>query len=52
MLDALAPGCYSENFVEKKFLQDLIQNKITVSAEKRAKMLWILFCLETWKKNF
>jgi len=51
IIDMLAPGCYSENFVEKKFLRDLIQKKITVSDEKRAKMLWILFCLETWKNN-
>ena len=51
ILDMLTPGCYSENFVEKKFLQDLIQKKIKVSDEKRAKMLWILFCLEIWKKN-
>ena len=45
IFDALSPASYSENFVEKKFLQDLIQKKVTVSDEKRAKMLWLLFCL-------
>jgi len=51
IFDMLTPGCYSENFVEKKFLQALLQKKIIVSDEKRAKMLWILFCLEIWKSN-
>ena len=51
MLDMLVSGCYGESFVEKRFLRDLIQKKITVADEKRAKMLWILFCLEIWKKN-
>ncbi len=51
ILDNLAPGCFSENFVNKKFLRDLIKKKISVSREKRAKMLWTLFCMEVWRKS-
>jgi asparagine synthase (glutamine-hydrolysing) len=49
--DRLLPGCYSENFVDKKFLTYLVAKKISVSDEKRARMLWTLFCLEVWKAN-
>ncbi|MDZ7878449.1 MAG: asparagine synthase (glutamine-hydrolyzing) [Saprospiraceae bacterium] len=39
---------YSSKFVDKIFIQNLINNKLKVSGEKRAKMLWVLFCLEIW----
>ena len=51
ILDFLTPGCYSENFVEKKFLRNIIDKDIRISDEKRAKMLWTLFCLEVWRKK-
>ena len=36
----------------KILLKDLLlYKKINVSEEKRAKMLWNLYCLEVWKKN-
>lgn len=41
-------NCYSNNFVDKAFIKQLIENKINTSSEKRAKMLWSLFCLEVW----
>jgi asparagine synthase (glutamine-hydrolysing) len=45
-------NAYSKNFVKKNLLDKLYTNKLSISAEKRAKMLWSLFCLETWRKNF
>ncbi len=49
--DALATGCYAENFVNRNFIQSLLTKKIPVPAEKRAKMLWSLYCLEVWHQN-
>lgn len=49
--DNLRPGCYSENFVERKFIQDLLNKKIEVPAGKRAKILWAFYCLEVWQRN-
>jgi asparagine synthase (glutamine-hydrolysing) len=39
---------YSSKFVDNTFIDKLIDKKINVSDEKRAKMLWVLFCLEIW----
>lgn len=49
--DSLSGECYSNNFFSHKFIDLLINNKIHTTEEKRAKMLWTLFCLEIWKKN-
>lgn len=49
--DSLSHGCYSENFFERNFLTKLLQNKNTFPDEKRAKILWGLFCLEVWYKS-
>ena len=51
ILDSLAGDCYSENFLNRTFINKLINNKTKSSSEKRAKMLWTLYCLELWKKN-
>ncbi len=50
--DVLKKGCYSENFINRKFIDRLLDGKIKVSDEKRAKMLWTMFCLEVWKKHW
>jgi asparagine synthase (glutamine-hydrolysing) len=39
---------YADNFVEKKFIRRLLERKIKVSDEKRAKMLYALFALDVW----
>lgn len=49
--DLLAPGCYAETFIDRKFLDALLAKKAPVPDEKRAKMLWSLFCLESWRRN-
>ncbi len=51
IFDALNSNCYSEGFIDKKFINDLLNKKINVSDEKRAKMLWTMYSLEVWKKN-
>jgi len=50
IFDSLNNG-YSDSFVDKKFTKNLLANKINISSEKRAKMLWSLFCLNSWKNN-
>ncbi|MEO8111738.1 MAG: asparagine synthase (glutamine-hydrolyzing), partial [Ginsengibacter sp.] len=47
----VSPGAYYKNFVDQKFVQDLLNKKITISSEKRAKILWTLFSLEVWYKK-
>jgi asparagine synthase (glutamine-hydrolysing) len=42
------PQAYSRQFVNTQFLKDLLNDKATVPAEKRAKILWTLFSLEVW----
>jgi len=49
--DALSSDCYSYKFIDKKFIDNLLSNNLAVSDEKRAKMLWSLFCLEVWEQN-
>ncbi len=48
---ALHTRSYSSSFVKQKFINDLLDNVLNISSEKRAKMLWTLYCLEMWKKN-
>jgi asparagine synthase (glutamine-hydrolysing) len=39
---------YADEYIDKKFIRNLLQNKIQVSEEKRAKMLYTLFALNVW----
>lgn len=41
----------SNQFIEKKFVRSLLDNKVKTSPEKRAKILWMLLCLEIWYKK-
>lgn len=49
--DILQPNSYAFNFINKEFGAKLLSNKINISAEKRAKMIWALFTIEVWKNN-
>jgi asparagine synthase (glutamine-hydrolysing) len=49
--DALSSNSYSRNFIDQKFINQLLSNKGNMSEEKRVKMLWTLYCLDVWKKN-
>ncbi len=42
---------FSSDFIEQKFITSLLADKVKLSAEKRAKMLWNMYCLEVWKNN-
>lgn len=46
-----APGAFYKNFVNEDFIGKLLQEKITISGEKRAKILWTLLSLEIWNKQ-
>jgi len=51
IFDSLRGNNYSSQYIDKTFINDLLNKKINTSDEKRAKMLWTMYCLETWKKN-
>lgn len=51
IFSALGNGCYSENFIKKNFISDLLNKKVHISAEKRAKILWSLYSLEIWHRH-
>ena len=38
-------------FLDKDWMRKVINNKVKISPEKRAKMLWTLFSLEVWNDN-
>jgi asparagine synthase (glutamine-hydrolysing) len=39
---------YADNFINKRFIRKLLEKKVNVSEEKRAKMLYTLFALNVW----
>ena len=48
-----ASNAFSNNFIKKDFRESLLNNKVKISQEKRAKILWMMFSMEIWhKKNF
>ncbi|MEP7373400.1 MAG: asparagine synthase (glutamine-hydrolyzing) [Chitinophagaceae bacterium] len=46
-----AAGSLYPSLVNKKFVQDLFDNRVSVQPEKRAKMLWLIFTMEVWYKK-
>lgn len=40
-------SCY-QTYVSKDFVRELLENNVPISAEKRAKILWMLLTLEIW----
>jgi asparagine synthase (glutamine-hydrolysing) len=38
-------------FIKKEFVHSLLNDTVSVSPEKRAKMLWLLFSLEVWYRQ-
>lgn len=42
---------FSDRFIDRKFLIDLVDNKVKIGEEKRAKILWNVFCLNLWYKK-
>ena len=50
--DRLENNSYSQSFVSRKFIDNLLKKERTFSREKRAKILWNLYTLEVWYSNF
>lgn len=46
-----APGALYPSLVRPAFVRDLLDRKVPVSDEKRAKMLYTLLCLEVWYRE-
>ena len=46
-----APSALNRNIIDYNFTEKLLNNSINVPAEKRAKILWMLFCMEVWYKK-
>ena len=42
---------FYNNFVKGNFVTDLLEKKIRIADEKRAKILWTLFSMEVWSKK-
>jgi asparagine synthase (glutamine-hydrolysing) len=47
----LSPGAFYRDYVDIDFVQRLLEKKENIGAEKRAKILWLLFTLEVWHKK-
>ncbi len=41
----------STQFIDKRFIHGLLNDKIKIPAEKRAKILWMLLTMEIWHKQ-
>ncbi|MEO6231592.1 MAG: asparagine synthase (glutamine-hydrolyzing) [Ferruginibacter sp.] len=46
-----ASSALSPQFIDKNFIQGLLNDKIKIPAEKRAKILWMLLTMEIWHKQ-
>jgi asparagine synthase (glutamine-hydrolysing) len=46
-----SPNALSKQFIDKNFTQKLLHNNIKIPAEKRAKILWMMFSIELWYKK-
>ncbi|MEO6329323.1 MAG: asparagine synthase (glutamine-hydrolyzing) [Ginsengibacter sp.] len=40
-----------KNFIDKKFVERLLRDKVRISGEKRAKILWTILSMEIWYKK-
>tara|TARA_Y100000816_G_C26088270_1_gene574668 strand:+ start:151 stop:1962 length:1812 start_codon:yes stop_codon:yes gene_type:complete len=49
--DYLYRDSFSSKFIDKNFILNLIDNKISISSEKRAKIIWTLLTLEIWHEK-
>jgi asparagine synthase (glutamine-hydrolysing) len=51
VFDYLSGITLSQEFVNKNFITKLLENKMPIPAEKRAKMLWYMMALEIWYRK-
>ncbi len=50
--DRLSSLSYSSSFIDQNFIDRLLDKRVRVSDEKRAKMIWSMYCLEVWKDAY
>ena len=41
----------NKKFIQPAFVKNILDNKIKISQEKRAKILWTIFSMEVWYKK-
>jgi asparagine synthase (glutamine-hydrolysing) len=46
-----SPTAFNRNIIKPAFTQKLLDGQVSIPAEKRAKILWMLFCMEVWYKK-
>lgn len=46
-----AADALNKRLIDGVFVHSVLENKGRLPAEKRAKILWMLFCMEVWYKN-
>ena len=46
-----SPNALHKDFIENDFVQQLLNNKVKIASEKRAKILWMLFSMEVWYRK-
>ncbi len=46
-----SPQSLYRNYLDSGFVDKLLQNKIKITAEKRAKILWTILSMEIWHKK-
>lgn len=46
-----ASNAFSKNYIRQSFIERLLNKRIKIPEEKRAKMLWTMFCMEVWHKK-
>ena len=51
VFDYLSRSTLVHDLISTKTIDDLLQNKTHVQAEKRARLLYTLFCVEVWHRN-
>lgn len=46
-----ASDALNRQLIDTTFVKNMLENKLNMPAEKKAKILWALFCLEVWYKK-
>jgi asparagine synthase (glutamine-hydrolysing) len=49
--DSLTSNSYSQNFIDKNFIDNVLNKKVDISDERRARILWNMYTLEIWNRN-
>ncbi len=52
IIDSLSGNSYSKSYIDSKFLHRILHKPNSFPKEKRAKILWNLYALEVWHKNY